>query len=295
MSTRWTQKRSRGSLAMMRLMVWIALGLGRLPARVVLHGITAYFLLFSMEGRRASRAYLHRALQRRPRLADLYRHYFTFACTLLDRVYLLAGRIGVLQVDIRGLDALPADGCLLLGAHLGNFDVLRVLAEHDPDADVRVLMHLRPDSKIERIFDELNPGLRRQIIPIGGITSLLRVKEALEEGAQVGMLADRLVSGDRAVTCHFFGEPVSLPVGPFLMAAKLRVPVFLCLGLHRGWGRYQVVIEPFAEPAAADVTPDDAAVAEYAQAFAERLEYWCRQAPYNWFNFYDFWAGTASA
>lgn len=294
MSTRWTEKRSRGSLAMMRLMVWIALGLGRFPARIVLHGITSYFLLFSLEGRRASRAYLQRTLQRRPRLADIYRHYFTFACTLLDRVYLLAGRTDVFTLEARGLAALPADGCLLLGAHLGNFDVMRVLAERDPDADVRVLMHLRPDSKIERIFDELNPGLRRQVIPIGGITSLLRVKEALEEGAQVGMLADRLVRGDRAVACRFFGEPVSLPVGPFLMAARLRVPVFICFGLHRGWGRYEVVVEPFAEPASADVTPGDEAVAEYAQAFAGRLEYWCREAPYNWFNFYDFWAGAPS-
>ena len=85
MTARWTRKRSRGSLALMRLMVWIALRLGRWPAWLILHGITGYFLLFSLEGRRASRSYLARVLERPPRLTDVYRHYHTFAITLLDR------------------------------------------------------------------------------------------------------------------------------------------------------------------------------------------------------------------
>ncbi|MBA1149596.1 lipid A biosynthesis acyltransferase [Ectothiorhodospiraceae bacterium WFHF3C12] len=294
MTARWTRKRSRGSLALMRLMVWIALRLGRWPARLILHGITTYFLLFSLEGRRASRAYLARVLDRRPGLGDIYRHYFTFACTLLDRVYLLAGRGDVLSVDFHGRDLLPRSGCLLIGAHLGSFDVMRVLAEHDPNVDVRVLMHLRPDSKIERIFDELNPALKEGVIPIGGIATMLRLKEAVEGGAQVALLADRFVAEDRSVSCRFLGETVSLPAGPFHVAATLGVPMYTCFGLHRGWGRYQVVIEPFAEGIDADRTNRDEVVAQYAQAFADRLAYWCRQAPYNWFNFYDFWSDAPS-
>lgn len=294
MTARWTEKRSRGSLALMRLMVWIALRLGRWPAWLILHGITCYFLPFSLEGRRASRAFLARALGRRPRLADVYRHYFTFACTLLDRVYLLAGRTDVLSVTFEGRELLPRTGCLLVGAHLGSFDVLRVLAEQDSAVDVRVLMHLRPDSKIEHVFDQLAPGLKERVIPVGGITTMLRVKEAVEDGAQVGMLADRCVDEDRSVTCRFFGEAVTLPAGPFLLAATLGVPLYTCFGLLRGWGRYQVVIEPFAEQISAGRGDRDAAVAQYAQAFADRLEHWARQAPYNWFNFYDFWADASS-
>lgn len=294
MTARWTRKRSRGSLALMRLMVWIALRLGRWPAWFILHGITAYFLLFSLEGRRASRSYLARVLDHRPRLADVYRHYFTFACTLLDRVYLLAGRTDVLSVEFQGRELIPRDGCLLIGAHLGSFDVMRVLAERDPGVDVRALMHVRPDSKIERIFDELNPSLKESVIPIGGITTMLRAKEAVEAGAAVAMLADRFVADDRAVPCRFLGGTVSLPAGPFIIAAALGVPMYTCFGLHRGWGRYQVVIEPFANGITADRASRDAVVAQYAQAFADRLEHWCRQAPYNWFNFYDFWADAAS-
>jgi predicted LPLAT superfamily acyltransferase len=33
----------------------------------------------------------------------------------------------------------------------------------------------------------------------------------------------------------------------------------------------------------------DAAIAEVAQAYAQRLEKYVRDAPYNWFNFYDYW------
>ncbi|MCH7911414.1 MAG: hypothetical protein IIB38_17600 [Candidatus Hydrogenedentes bacterium] len=54
-------------------------------------------------------------------------------------------------------------------------------------------------------------------------------------------------------------------------------------------------------------TPDDAshiwlsdsqvedrakAVRERVETFASRLEYYCTQAPLQWFNFYDFWADT---
>ena len=68
------------------------------------------------------------------------------------------------------------------------------------------------------------------------------------------------------------------------MAAMLRRPVVLMLGLHRGGRRYDVVFETIA------ARPAEEAIEDTMRRYVERLEYHCRRAPYNWFNFYDFWA-----
>ena len=39
----------------------------------------------------------------------------------------------------------------------------------------------------------------------------------------------------------------------------------------------------------------EAAIAVYAQRYADRLAVLCQRAPFQWFNFFDFWAGADSA
>src|SRR5207244_2605294 len=73
---------------------------------------------------------------RPPRLTDLWRHHFTFATTVLDRVYFVDGRFADFDIEVRGLELLrrtlaKGRGCLLLGAHLGSFELLRTLALED--------------------------------------------------------------------------------------------------------------------------------------------------------------------
>ena len=133
MTSRWRARPERSHRLALRLMSWIALRLGRRAARLVLHPVTAYFLLFSPPARRASRGFLARALGRPPRLADLYRHFYSFAATVLDRVYLLHGRFDLFDISTQDEAGLHEQlrrgaGALLLGAHLGSFEALRELA-----------------------------------------------------------------------------------------------------------------------------------------------------------------------
>ena len=83
-------------------MVWVALSLGRPAARLLLYPICLYYVLFSAKARRASREYLSRVLGQRPGLGDLYRHYFFFASTILDRVFLLSGRSELFDICMHG-------------------------------------------------------------------------------------------------------------------------------------------------------------------------------------------------
>ncbi len=78
----------------------------------------------------------------------------------------------------------------------------------------------------------------------------------------------------------FLGQPAPFPEGPFRMAAMLKAPVVTMFGLYRGGRCYDIEFE------ALDMSDLDAAMAEYVR----RLECHCRSVPYNWFNFYRFWA-----
>ena len=60
--TPWVRQPERSNLATLRLMTWISLTFGRPVGRLVLLGISAYFVAFAPKARRASRDYLRRAL-----------------------------------------------------------------------------------------------------------------------------------------------------------------------------------------------------------------------------------------
>ena len=242
-----------------------------------------------------ARGYLDRALGRRAGLRDLFRLYFAFASTILDRAFLIAGRTGGYRIEVHGLEALrtriaQGQGCLLLGAHIGSFEALRAVADAGSPVEVAVLMHEANAARLKAVFDALgDPGRHATVIPLGTADAMLRAREVLERGGLVGLLADRAPRGERLLSVPFLGHPAPLPTGPHLLAAVLGAPVMLAFGIWRGPRHYEVRFEPFAEPLPPGRAGREAAVAERVRRYAGRLETLCRAHPYNWFNFYDFW------
>lgn len=278
----------------MRLLLWLTLKLGRPVGRALLYPICAYFVLFSPRARRASADYLRRALGRRARLGDVFRHYHAFASTIHDRAYLLAGKYSYFEVKLSA----PAEpqallrqgrGCILLGSHLGSFEILRARSVADRVPPVNVLMHLDNAGKINSVLHPLAPGIESRIIPLGGPESLLRVRECLARGEIVGMLGDRVWRNERTCTCDFLGGRARFPLGPLLLAGLLEAPVVLCFGLYLGGRRYEIRLEPFADAIPLEPREREASVRPWVERYVRRLERHCRLAPYNWFNFYDYW------
>ena len=299
MSRHWMGHAERGRALLIQLIARITLRLGRPPGRLLLYPITLYFLIFSGRSRRASRSFLSRALNRPAGLRDSFRHYHTFAATILDRVYFLSGRQDFFKIEIRGEPILREQlrgkrGCLLLGSHLGSFEVLRSLAGADPDLQVRPLMYKANAEKIDSVLRAINPEIADQVISIGEPDSLLQVQEAMAQNQAVGILGDRIAIDDKTVSCRFFDRPCRFPAGPMLLAGLLKVPVVLFFGLYNGGRNYQVHFELLTPRLYANREQRQQQVAEWTQRFVERLEYHCRQAPYNWFNFYDFWDESES-
>jgi predicted LPLAT superfamily acyltransferase len=275
-------------------MIWMALSVGRPAARAWLYPICVYYLIFSRQARRAIRPYLIRALGRPISRRDLYRQYYCFASTLLDRVYFLTGQGHHFDIDIKGLEVLKdrvgrGKGCILLGSHLGSFEVVRAIGLSQQQVEIKVLMYEQNTPMIRDLFRKLNPAVAGSVIQTGTPNTMLQVKECLDRGGVVGILTDRLVKQDQTTSCKFFGKLARFPARTMWLASILKVPIILFFGLYRGGNRYEVHFELFAEEVTIDRRYRDQEVAQWTQRYADRLEHYCRLAADNWFNFYDFW------
>lgn len=290
----WLRRPERSNMFWLRLMTLISLRLGRGIGRLVLRLIASYFLLFAPGARRASKDYLRRALPRPPTWRDSYRHFLSFASTIHDRVYLVNGRQDLFDVSVVGEDVIrqavaTGQGVLLLGAHMGSFEVLRAVGRQHGGLRVAMVMHVENARKINRALAAVNPEAQADIIPLGRVDSMLAVRDRLAEGGMVGLLGDRTPGGEPMQTVGFFGEPAALPTGPMRMAAMLRRPVVFMAGLYLGGNRYEVHFERLADFSEIAPGERDAGIRQAIERYAARLEHHCRRAPYNWFNFHDFW------
>jgi predicted LPLAT superfamily acyltransferase len=136
----------------------------------------------------------------------------------------------------------------------------------------------------------INPDIEADVIAMGTPDSMIEVSERLARGEWVGMLGDRRIHATGGVSVPFLGELASLPTAPFRIAAMLGRPVILMVGLYRGGNRYEVHFERLVDEPRVERSGRDAQIREWVTRYASRLEHYCREAPYNWFNFYDFWA-----
>ncbi|MBK1699092.1 LpxL/LpxP family acyltransferase [Rhodovibrio salinarum] len=290
----WRHLPERGTPGITRFYLHLCLTLGRTAARPILYAIALYFQLSTPVARRASRRYLARVLNRRATTLDTFRHILTFATTIMDRVFFLSGRDRALKVSLHGaehFDALRAQGrgFFLMSAHLGSFETMRALGRAHGDLPIKILMYVDNATRLNQVLAELNPEVMANVIPLGRPDAMLEVRDWIQQGGIVGILADRSTANEKLTNVDFLGAPAPFPLGPWLLAATLEAPALTSFALYRGNGHYEVHFEPFADPVTAPRGARREAATAYARAYADRLATYCQAAPYNWFNFYDFW------
>jgi len=287
----WTDKAERGSAGLIQLIVWLARSAGRPLCRALLYPIVLYFLLTDRTARRASAEFLQAGRGRRARWGEVFAHLYSFASTLLDRVYMAAGEFDRFQVTIEGLplvDRLLQDGkgCLLLGSHLGSFDLMMLAQRAMDGRPISIMMRVDPRSKVRRIagIDDRGPSL----IALGRPESYLRAHEALARGEIIALLADRADGAAACLPARFLGRSVAMPVAPHVLAARSGAPVLMCFGLYEGGNRYRIEFVEFGP--AAPAASRGAALQPVVDRYAALLEQYARRYPLNWFNFYSYWA-----
>jgi predicted LPLAT superfamily acyltransferase len=295
-----------------RLMASVHRVLGRRVCRALLYPVVAYFFARDTSVRRASRRYLERVwarpegrrrLGRRPGARTPFRHLLEFAVQLQDRMVLWGSGLTQLRMDHHGGEHLFAlararRGGILLGAHLGSFDMPRQLAG-DHGLTLNVVMFTAHAERINRFFEQLDPDSRVRVLHLdpGSVRAAFEIKACIDRGELVGILADRVPAGgrERPVRVDFLGEPAAFPLSPFLLACLLGCPVFLSLCVRTGSGRYETRVEPLTEGRRVPRDAREEAARELARAYVRGLERACLRHPFQWFNFYDVWSTRPTA
>lgn len=291
----WLEVAEGGTAAGVWFLVVLSTAAGRRPARAFLRLLAPYYLLAARDARRASRRYLE-LVHGRATLPMIHDHLLRFAQCALDRLFFIRGRSELFDVRSHGEEHLrrlveQKQGALLIGAHLGSFEAMQRMADAR-SIPINVVGYFRNARMVNAILERLDPGGNARLLEIEpeSMQFVLEIRERLERGELVALLADRVMPGGRSAEVEFLGQPATFPTGPYLLASVLRCPVYLVFALHRPPDRYDLYCEPFAERIELPRRGREAALVELAGRFARRLEHYCRLAPDNWFNFYDFWS-----
>ena len=289
-----------------RFAIWliraIALYGGRRLARLCLYPITLYFYARRGPERRASAHYLQRVFGRPATAWQVCKHIHAFAATILDRVFLLAHGEEPFEIETQGLELLDqrialGRGVLLFGSHQGSFEALRAVGARRPNMPLRVVLDKQKTPAMTELLEALAPEVGAGVIDAAqdGTSIALAMAEACHGGALVAMLADRGRGHEVLRRSEFLGSPAPFPISPWLLAHTLRVPVVLCFGLYLGGNRYRLIFEPFSDQVDIPRHNRGPALDALIGRYVQRLQHYIHIAPYNWFNFYDFWQDTPAA
>src|SRR6185437_12478069 len=235
----WAKRPERGSLILLRVMTFLSLRLGRPVGRFFLYLIALYFFLFAPTARRHSIDYLRRALGRPPTAGDRFRQVFYFASNILDRLYLVNERYDLFDVSIEGEELMHEQfargtGTFLMGAHFGSFEIMSAVGRRRPGLRVAMAMYEENARKVSAMLKALNPANKSEVIALGQIEAMLRIRERMDDGVFVGILGDRSLGGEPGIMVDFLGRPALFPLGPMRAAAVLRRHVFFMVGIYKG-------------------------------------------------------------
>ncbi|WP_036253220.1 hypothetical protein [Methylobacter sp. BBA5.1] len=297
----WAEMQESGIVWGMRLLLKIYLLCGRRILQVFLYPVVSYYWLINKPGRQASRAYLDRVAGFSPsvKAGNSYRHFICFANALIDKLAAWSGALSRADVEYRGRDALMARiaggrGAVLLGSHLGNLDVCRVLAYLDRDIRINVLVHTKHAEKFNRLLSQYNEASRMNLIQVTEITAAtsMLLNDKIENGELVIITADRTPVSElpRVLKARFLGEEAPFPQGPFILAALLKCPVYTLFCLKQR-GRHVIYFDHFSDGFRFPRNTREQAMQEEIQRYAGRLQAYCLKEPLQWFNFFDFWHG----
>lgn len=298
MSTSWSQARERGPLWGMYVVFWMTRLLGYWGGVALLYPIAGVMWLTNSRGRHSSRQYLEMLSKyaQSGQSFNSYRHFLSFAINIYDRLWFWQHRFESFNIERQGHEnmvSLAQTGGLLIGAHIGSFDLMRTFSSH-VDFKLTVVLYGVNSTKINSIFKKLSGGNDVKIISLkpGDYQSIFKLQESIEAGEIVAIMGDRFsASGDRgrASSVQFLGQDILMPQNVWLMAHLLKCPVMFAYGVRRGWRDYLMCCEPITDSVILPRAERVESMNKYIQSYTAKMEDLCLKYPYQWFNYFDFW------
>ena len=301
--THWAKSKERGSRLGLAFTSWVHRYLGRWLALPLIPCIVTYFFLTGGVARRASLGYLGRlhrftgGASPRPNLWNAYRIFLACGFAAHDKLSAWLDPRLISKLDFPDIGLLRearenGRGALVIGAHLGNLEMMRAVAARYGFKGFHAVVHFAHAAKLTGTIAEAAPAAAADLIHVSdfGPDTAMRLREIVDRGECVVIVGDRtpVSENGQTVRVDFLGEAADFPRGPFVLAAALECPVYLFFCVrHRGG--YKVMAEKFADRIALPRARRAEVLAGLVGAYARRLERLCVAHPLQWFNFFDFW------
>lgn len=285
--------KSRGNKTGYSIFVWVLKNFGVLPAYFLLRLVVLYFFFFSHKSsRQLYRFYRHKmAFSFLKSIAYFYKNYYQLGQSIIDKVVVMSGIKNKFTFNFDGEDNLRKivrlqRGGILLSAHIGNWDIAGFLLKR-LETKINIVIF---DGEYQKIRDYLNSvtgGPAVNVIVIkNDLSHIYAIDEAFKNNELVCMHSDRFIEGNKTLTTSFLGEPARFPMGPFLLAAKFKVPVSFVFAVKETNLHYHFFASEIKDYS---ILPKETVMQQMLNDFAAEMDIKARQYPDQWFNYYNFW------
>lgn len=304
--SRWTRARELGTMRSLRFFAALLRAIPRPIGLAIIRFAGFYYSHRSRAARHGATVYLEQvssssegraALGQPIDQAAIQRIVHEFALALYDRILVWGGALDSMQLEHDGSGeafdlAKSGRGALLLGAHLGNVDMLWLISKRYK-LPVNVVAYFGNAATVNEFLESLDPERSVRVIALdpGSVQAAFEIRACLERGELVVILADRSPPGrgGREAEATFFGRPAAFPLAPFLLAVTIGCPVVFTLCLRTGDASYRTVLRRLSDGERVPRAEREKAARELLERYVAMLEEWCLAYPWQWFNFYDFW------
>ncbi|MCK4663946.1 MAG: acyltransferase [Bacteroidales bacterium] len=293
--TSWEGK-TRGGVAGYKSFIFIIKYLGLPFAYFVLRFIVIYFLLFSPKGVRSMYLYFKKILKYNffISIIKIIQNYYIFGQVLIDKLVVLGGFSNKFTYDFEGeehLRAMVKDGGILLGAHIGNWEVAGHLLKR-LETKINIVMFDREHQRIKNLLEKSLGKKNLNIIAIkNDFSHLFKIKEVLQNKEMVAIHGDRVFPGTKSLRCKFLGKNAFFPTGPLYLASKYGVPVSFVTAMKETNTHYHFYAScPNYYKYPGNLKKRNEKLKEMLNVYIKEMEKVIYEYPTQWFNYYDFWA-----
>ncbi|QEC69467.1 lipid A biosynthesis acyltransferase [Panacibacter ginsenosidivorans] len=287
------QGKSKGTTLGYSIFVAVIRKFGVLPAYFLLRLVAFYYFLFSRNSSKIIYDFYRDKLQfaRLKSLLKLYRNYYIFGQTLIDKISVMAVTENKFTFNFDGEHILreitaQQKGGMLLSAHIGNWEIAGFLLKR-LNTKINIVIFDGEHQKIKQYLDSVTGGHTANFIIIrNDLSHIYEIAAALKNNELVCMHADRFMEGNKTLTTDFLGQPAKFPLGPFLLAAQFKVPVSFVFAMKETNLHYHFFASQIKQYS---TQLKDEFIRSMLADFAIEMEQKVKAYPEQWFNYYDFW------
>jgi len=287
----WSEKKERGNSFFINLTFLIYRLFKKRLTQLVLQPVLLYFFITDKNGRNGSINYLNRVYKKsssklsfRPGLLESFIHYKSFASSVLDKIGIrIPEKNNEFKIEYYGYELVNSlienkRGALFIGAHFGNFDVIRLLAK-EASMQLKVLMYRKHAQMINDLFSSINNEKNDEILEIESINAATAgmLVDYIDNGGSLGILGDRVSPGseNKVIRFPFLGKEAKFPQGPWIIAGILKCPVIFFYAVSTGLQKYEIHFEKLFESVQISSRDRDADIKKYMEEYVKRLEKAC--------------------